>query len=362
MPSILLIDDTEQELEGLAAALQALISPQEAKVITWQPSGDDEKEPVEVLEYYFNPESGNDVRFVVTDYDLTKKKALGLYGSAVVDQCQLRAIPVGDYSRGHASRLPKEPTLFEIRIPTHNYAVAAAFIADVFRGFERIRVRVQELNPMPRSPAAGIAAILNRPADQSQFSLYGTRYPIVNSALVDRTNPGQDGSQPSDMRKLFGYVAGHVLINLVLRYPGPIIGRDGLTAHCGVDSEAFEAIAPIFTECKYDGPFAGIDDLYWMDQVQTVLEGLEPADAPAEATIGEVNRVTLEKRLGVVFARHACSRCKGTNGGFYCPFTKRAVCLQSDCSVGSNGWIPAGARLCRIEKEYFDEWSPLLGL
>lgn len=362
MPSILLIDDTEQELEGLAAALQRLISSEEAKVITWQPSGEDDKEPVEVLEDYFNPANGNDVRFVVTDYDLTKEKALGLYGSTVVDQCQLRAIPVGDYSRGHASRLPKEPNLFEIRIPTHNYDVAAAFIADVFRGFERIRARVQELNPMPRSPAAGIAAILHRPADQSQFSLYGTRYPIVNSGLVDRTNPEQDGGQPAEMRKLFAYVAGHVLVNLVLRYPGPIIDRDGLTAYCGVGREAFEAIAPIFASCRYDGPFAGIDDLYWMEQVQAALEGLEPADAPVEATIGEVNRVTLEKRLGFNLRRHACSRCEGINGGFYCPFTKRVVCLQSDCSVGSNGWIPAGARLCRIEKEYFDEWSPLLGL
>lgn len=362
MASILLIDDTEAELEGLAAALRAIVPATEANVITWQPASTDEKEPVEVLEDYLNPDNGNDVRFVVTDYDLTRKGALGLYGSTVVDQCQLRAIPVGDYSRGNASRLPKEPSLFEIRVPAHDYQAAASFIAEVFRGFEKIRERVGELNPMPRSPAAGIAAILNRPADQNQFSLYGTRYPVVNSGLVDRTTPAQAGGHQADMRKLFGYVAGHVLINLVLRYPGPIADREALAAHCGIDVSGYDQIAPLFSECRFDGPFSGVTDLFWMDKVQAVLEGLEAGEAAENATVGEMNRAALEKQLGAVLPRHGCTRCQGQNGGFYCPFTKRAVCLRSDCSVGSNGWIPPGARLCRIEKDYFDEWSPLLGL
>jgi len=99
-----------------------------------------------------------------------------------------------------------------------------------------------------------------------------------------------------------------------------------------------------------------------LDKVQAVLEGLEAGEAAENATVGEMNRAALEKQLGAVLPRHGCTRCQGQNGGFYCPFTKRAVCLRSDCSVGSNGWIPPGARLCRIEKDYFDEWSPLLGL
>ncbi|WP_140426772.1 hypothetical protein [Acidovorax sp. Root267] len=362
MPSILLIDDTAEELEGLAAALRSLVLPTEALVITWQPSKQDEKEPVELLEDFLRPESAHDVRFVVTDYDLTRKGALGLYGSTVVDQCQLRAIPVGDYSRGNASRLPKEPNLFEIRIPTKDYETAASFIANVFRGFQHIRETVKDLNPMPRSPAAGIAAILDRPMDQNRFSQYGTRYPLVNSGLVDRTAPTGSGGQREAMLKLFAYVTGHVLINLVLRYPGPIISREGLAAHCGISEVAVDQIESMFEACKYAGPFEGVDHYFWMDGVQSVLESLEPGDVDDTRTIGELNRAALEKHLNIDLPRHSCSRCDGRNGGFYCPFTKRAVCLQNNCSVGSNGWIPPGARLCRIEKDYFDDWSPLLGL
>ncbi len=362
MPSILLIDDTEQELDGLASALRSIIEPHEATVITWQPSQHDEKEPVELLEDYLSPESMHDVRFVVTDYDLTRKGALGLYGSTVVDQCQLRAIPVGDYSRGNASRLPKEPNLFEIRIPTKDYETAASFIANVFRGFQQIREKVRTLDPMPRSPAAGIAAILDRPIDQSRFSQYGTRYPVVNSGLVDRTSSSTPGQQQVAMRKLFAYVTGHVLINLVLRYPGPIVSREGLAAYCAVDVNALGQIAGLFDESRYVGPFEGVDSYFWMDSVQSVIESLEPGDADENRTIGELNRAALERNLGVSLERHQCTRCEGRNGGFYCPFTKRTVCLQNNCSVGSNGWIPPGARLCRIEKDYFDDWSPLLGL
>lgn len=362
MPSILLIDDTQDALEGLAAALRALLPVEEATVLTWQPAKADKKEPVEMLEEWL-ADGNHDVRFVVTDYDLTTKGALGLYGSTVVDQCQLRALPVGDYSRGNASRLPKEPNLFEIRVqPVHSYEASAQFIAAAYRGFESIRETVSHLNPMPRSPAAGIAAILGRPNDQSQFALYGTRYPVVNSGLMDRISPTEGANSQEAMRRLFGYVAGHVLINLVLRYPGLLTNREGLAAYCGIGSAALDQVIPLFDDCRYTGPFSGIDEFFWLDEVQKKIENLEPAEVGEQSTIGESNRSTLEKHLKNQLARHDCARCEGQNGGFYCPFTRRAVCLRPDCSVGSNGWIPSGARLCRVEKEYFEEWSPLLGL
>lgn len=357
MKAILLIDDTQEQLDGLAAALRSSVSTEEAAVLTWQPKKEDGPDPVATLEHLLN---SNDVAFVVTDYDLTGKGGLGLYGSTVVDHCQLRAVPVGDYSRGSKKRLPKEPSLFEIRIPTGSHEEAANYIAGVFHGFEEIRKKVGQLEDMPRSPSAGIAALLDRPNDQSQFSLYGVRYPTVNSGLLDRIElPEQRGM---GMQRLFAYVAGHVLLNLVLRYPGPILTLRALAAYCAANMSEADCLRQTFDKCRYLGPFRECYELFWLDQVDAVLEKVELPDLPAETTSGELNRCAIEKLAGRELARPECSRCQGKNGGFLCPFTDRTVCLRADCSSGSNGWIPAGARLSRIEKDFFDEWGPLLGM
>jgi hypothetical protein len=360
MKTILLIDDTLDELKGLEAALRAEVSEGEASIIAWQPTKKDILEPVERLEKYLDD---YDVAFVVTDYDLTGEGGLGLYGSTVVDHCQLRAVPVGDYSRGSKKRLPSEPSLFEIRVPTDSHAIAAKHIAAVFRGFEEIRVKVEQLQDMPRSPSAGIATILERPNDQSQFSLYGVRYPSVNSGLFDRIEGRTLGStQPQQVRRLFAYVSGHVLLNLVLRYPGPIVSLKALAAYCAVSLSEAARLREIFKDCQYDGPFRDCDELFWLNQIDAFIDGIAIDPMQGEVTSGELNRVALEKLLNAQLSRPTCSRCDGKNGGFLCPFTGRTVCLRSDCSLGSNGWIPAGARLSRIEKEFYDEWAPLLGM
>jgi hypothetical protein len=366
MKTILLIDDTQEQLEGLAKALRLILGADEANIVTWLPTKDDPVEPVDTLDKYLAKDAADPVAFVVTDYDLTGKGSLGLYGSTVVDQCQLVAVPVGNYSRGKKKRLPAEPSLFEIRVPAdESHEAAAKLIASVFRGFEEIRTKVDQLNPMPRSPAAGIAALLGRPNDQSQFSLYGTRYPAVNSGLIDRidwTAPDDKKPTADDVRKLFSYVAGHVLLNLVLRYPGPIVSLKALAAYCAIQIDEAERIREIFKECRYDGPFKDCYELFWLDKVVAVIDAIDLEDVPTEATAGEVNRRALEKHFGVKLTRPVCNRCDGLNGGFLCPFTERTVCIKPDCSTGSNGWIPAGARISRIEKGFFDEWSPLLGM
>lgn len=360
MKTILLIDDTQAQLEGLAAALRVEVPAAEVNVLTWQPKrteGEDIVDPVEQLEGLLN---GNEVAFVVTDYDLTGQGGLGLYGSTVVDLCQLRAVPVGDYSRGNKKRLPSEPTLFEIRVPTESHTAAAQYIAAVFRGFEEIRQKFEQTADMPRSPSAGIAALLNRPNDQSQFSLYGVRYPSVNSGLLDRLdNAGEPGAA---VRRLFSYVAGHVLLNLVLRYPGPIVSLKALAAYCAVNVSEADRLRATFDNCRYVGPFRECDEHFWLDQVDRVLNDVELDAPPAKATSGELHRLALERLLNAELARPECARCQGQNGGFLCPFTSRTVCLRPDCSSGANGWIPAGARLSRIEKDFFDEWGPLLGM
>ena len=64
MKTILLIDDTQEQLEGLAVALRELVGAEEATVLTWQPKQEDAHDPLKTLETLLD---ANDIAFVVTD-------------------------------------------------------------------------------------------------------------------------------------------------------------------------------------------------------------------------------------------------------------------------------------------------------
>jgi hypothetical protein len=167
----------------------------------------------------------------------------------------------------------------------------------------------------------------------------------------------------NERRRILVYVIGHLLLNAVLRFPGPILSLRALTAYTGVSETETETMTAVFEAARYVGPFAELGPYFWASAVDDRLADLMsalPAEFEAE-TQGEWHREAIELNLNRKLARHTCPRCNGQNGGFYCPLTARAVCIRQDCSVGSNSWIPQGATLCRIEREYYDEWSPILG-
>jgi hypothetical protein len=162
---------------------------------------------------------------------------------------------------------------------------------------------------------------------------------------------------------LLAYVIGHILLNAILKYPGPILSEEALCAYLAVAQDQIDVVAKIFGPARYSGPFSEMRRYYWHESVNQILDDLTTAlDDQEFETFGELNREAVERNLGRKLNRHGCSRCIGQNGGFYCPFTRRPVCTRSDCSVGASSWIPQGAQLCRIEREFYDEWAPLLGL
>jgi hypothetical protein len=363
MASLLLIDDDEALLSTLAEKVRELLPTSEATVETWSPSRDDTK-PFDV----FASKIRGDTALVVTDWDLTERGLTGLFGPSIVDWSQARLIPVGDFSRGHAGALAKEPNLFEFRIPTEVNA-AAAFIAGVGRGFITI---ASELSNKPellngRSPSAVLAGILGVSSRESHFALYGLRLGPTSGPLLGKITSinavASAESKPDEMRSLLTYLLGHLLFNAVLRFSGPIMDSQALAAYVGVSASEIATISGLVGRANYTGPFADLGPYFWTYKVDEDLAPLIdalPADLETE-TQGELNRKAIELHLGQKMARHACNRCQGNNGGFYCPFTARPVCIRADCSVGSNSWIPQGATLCRIERDFYDEWSPILG-
>ncbi len=361
-PNLLLIDDNAMNLEALRQRLAALMPVEEVEIRIWVPT-EDGGPPADEFEARVDEHTA----LVITDYDLTTS-VKGLFGLSIVGWCQKKSIPVGDFSRGNVAALPKEPNLFELRVPTDDEH-GAAFVATTFRGFRELRSGIEAAPALlteRRSLAAVLSSLLDRPRLENQFAAYMSRLGASNSALLQQLrNFAGEQEQPdaADKIRLLTYVLGHVLSNAILKYPGPILSCHGLCAYVATSAEEADAIEPLFAGARYTGPFSAGHSYFWRGDVDRILDGLggDPDYADVES-FADTNRRLVEAALGRELATHGCDRCGGLKGGFWCPFTARPVCERADCSVPSSSWIPTGAQLCRVERDFYDEWAPLLGL
>ena len=190
--SILLVDDNENVLRGLEEKLSNELDDAAVDVRLWVPRLEDGE-----LDVAFANRVDAGTVLVVTDYDLTTI-VKGLFGLSIVAWSQNRSIPVGDFSRGKRDTLPKEPNLFELRVPPSDVE-GATFIANAFRGFQAIKGAIQgapEILREKRSLASVLAALVRRPHLEISFALYMSRLGASNSAstrscvnLQDRRNP-----------------------------------------------------------------------------------------------------------------------------------------------------------------------------
>ena len=362
MRSILVIDDEVAVVEELKFGLRTNLKENDVAIHTWQPTHADSDPRDE-----FDGRIDNETTLVVTDENLTASGRTGLFGFTIVEWCHVIAIPVGVYSR-KVAELPQEPSLFKIRVPS-DATEAVAFVASVFRGFRDIDQAVLERPDIldRNSPAAVLAAILGTPDLESQYALYGGRFGTAGGALLARikaTVAKDIRPDISERRLLVTYIIGHLLLNAILEFPGPIVSSRALAAYTGCHESETDAICELFVDATYKGPFSDRTRYFWLAGVDQLLNTLTDElgqDFQAE-THGEIFRQALQRRLSRELAKHDCSRCQGVNGGFFCPFTQRTVCLRADCSVGSSSWIPQGASLCRIERDFYDEWAPVLGI
>jgi hypothetical protein len=360
--SIAIIDDKPEPLAGLVEGLTASLGRESVRIRTWLPA--DGQNPLEKFEGLVD----DGTILVVTDHDLTGAGATGLWGQTIVSWCQAKSIPCGDFSREIPTTLSSEPNLFELRVPpTTNDAVAS--VASLFRGFRQIRDRLGggalSLSTM-RSPAEVLAGVIERPALEAPLSLYMSRLGAANASLLDQLRRVLSQSQvdnAAEKERLIGYVIGHVLVNSVLRYPGPILAESALCAYIATTEAEAADLRQIFDGARYEGPFSSNTHFFWRAGVDAIVDSYASTLGDQDfATSGAYNRAVVESVLKRSLARHACSRCNGDNGGYLCPFTRRSVCERRDCSVSSNSWLPAGADICRIERDFYDEWAPALGL
>ena len=356
---VLLVDDDPKLLKAFATELSGLLP--DVRIISWQPTADEGS-----ARGTFYKHLADDTTMVVTDYDLTGGGMKGLFAPAIVDWCQQRAIPVGNFTRSTTFELPSSPNLFELRVPTTTRE-GTRYIARALRGFSRIR---EKLATTPatlmseRSLAATLARLLERPRMESEFALYMSRLGTGNTALVRSLRELAGAQHQSrDRVRIVTYVLGHVLLNAVFRFPGPILTERALCAYVGTSDAESPDLLALFSGARYDGPFGEGNQLFWREDVDEAL-----AEFGADHDLGEFesfsdyHRGVVERQLGRVLGPHECARCDGRRGGFLCPFTERTVCQRSDCSVAGSSWVPRGAQVCRVERDFFEEWAPILGL
>ena len=368
-PSILLVDDTADYLEKLATALKSSLRQRNVSIRTWQPGHED----ADLLRKFESLVDEKTV-MVATDYDLTSEGMRGFFGSTIVGWCQRRFIPVGDFSRANSTALTKEPDLFELRIPSDDIE-GARFITTVFNGFSDIRDafdKNETLLESTSSLSAVLSGILCRPQLDSHFALYMLRFGMNQSAIVDYVRPSTENKEQKqpELTRIVSYLLGHVLLNSILRFPGPILSEGALCAYLATTTEETEDLKFMFKDATYDGPFGEDGNYFWREKVDEILDNFDLQNNAQETesqeveTFGDYNRKIAEVGLKRPLKNHECKRkrCNGFKGGFLCPFTQRTVCERADCSVSSSIWISQGADLCRIEREFFDEWAPILGL
>ena len=359
-PSVLLVDDEQPKLDSFANALQHRLGGA-ALVRRWQPTGDDIP-----LDRAFNDRVDSSTALVVTDYDLTTSVG-GFFGPSIVGWCQSRAIPVADFSRAHKASLPQAPNLFELRVPADDDN-GSARAACLFRGFESIRASIHGANnhDTPDRPlSATLAAVLEEPAFEAELAPYIQDLGASNSALFESFTKHSEDAPPLDELKprLLTYIAGHVLWNAVLRYPGVLLAAHALCAYVGTAVEEADRLADLFDKARYYGPFGDAGRWFWRHHVDSLIAEMSDSLKDDQfSSFDQYNRAATEAALGRSLANHHCPRCPGDRGGFWCPFTSRPVCDRSDCSAPESSWIPAGAYLARVDKGFHDEWAPILGI
>lgn len=356
-PCVLLIDDDVEFLRALEKDVKTALTSGGIDTVTWSPSSND-SEPMEELRARV---SENTV-LVATDVELTRRGIRGLFGHTIVEWCHGDLVPVGSYSRAQSIKLPDRPDLFELRFAKGD----APAIVNAAYGFRDLSSLVSSRVVVDRSDSnlsTVLAAILDGGECQQEFAAYLSHMTIDNSILLQHLIDLRSRSRFGDdeIRRVLTYLVGHVLCNSILMFPGPLLSMAALCAYIACSESEADALSGMFSSALYDGPFGKGRLIYWRNRVDDILDAAD-FDADEFESFAEYNRSVVESKLGRKLKRHDCARCDGDEGGFLCPFTDRVVCRREDCSLTSCNWIPQGAQFCRVERDFYDECSPILGL
>ena len=123
--------------------------------------------------------------------------------------------------------------------------------------------------------SSAFARLLGRPKLDDQFALYMTWLGTANSALLQRLSDfGSASKAPTDDEKIrvLTYVLGHVLLNSILKFPGPLLSSEALCAYVGAGNAESNVLDHVFLDCRYTGPFNESALYYWREDVDVIFD------------------------------------------------------------------------------------------
>lgn len=216
------------------------------------------------------------------------------------------------------------------------------WLKGVSTGFQLLREELErrpELLSNPLGPAGILARLLKRAG--------------LHPDLLGYTAPnffffGSDGGKPGQDIRAYATGLGYWLVNYVLAFPGPILHRAAAAAYLNVTVEmmARQDVQKLIFAATYEGPFAALGGgHYWSDDLAKLVEewGGDIAKAPG-LDGGQLVRVNANPR----------------GQAFYCMVTQKPI--SEDDAAPSPDWIPPGANLARISREYLEQLGPMLSI
>ncbi len=197
-----------------------------------------------------------------------------IYGPAVVNICKANLIPVGKYSKHVDNDFIENPNLFDIIIPYKSDNLAT-YIAHIYDGFKMIQEHLN-LNPQISDYEMNLPKIMTnivrRDNMYNDFFWYTKNITDNNLAKYMTENSNFSGKSKKTLIKyILVYVIGHIFLNSVLKYPGPILSEDALCSYLSIKKPAPDALQKLFSGAKYKGPFCKLNRFYWRRDVDIIM-------------------------------------------------------------------------------------------
>lgn len=221
------------------------------------------------------------------------------------------------------------------------------WLSVVQRGFEQLRISLEQHPGVLKGtlgPAGILAAVLRRPNAKADFLGYTAQNFFFFGAPIEGSDGSSGGRDIASQATRLGYW----LLNYILAFPGPILGKLAAAAFLNLRPSALEndRLQELIKPAKYSGPFHDLDDFYWRDDLGKLLEEFD----------GDISLAPTLK--GLDFPRIDADN----------PYTSAYLCVLSqdviagDQAAANPDWIPAGAQLTRIRRDLYDKLGPMLSV
>ena len=184
---------------------------------------------------------------VVTNYDLSSDGLNGFYGPTIVQWCKSQLVPVGEYSQTKKFGYLEQPNLFDISVPS-DQNIAPTHIASIVDGFLSIRNFIESNQGMfenKLSLSKIISLMLGREHLHLQFNQYIESIDKVSNNIILYMN-GTKKVAAKKLQTISSYIIGHLLLNSILKYPGPIISEQALCSYLSIANDNYDNLKRIF--------------------------------------------------------------------------------------------------------------------